>query len=131
MPLLLRAPSNKNPLKFQWLNKHPGRYVEYLRYSQKFLVWKSFEQSFNRYFIRPNSNVWRAWWTPILRFLGAEYRYSRPHFIRKRIQNQNLTWQLKSSSFTLMPSFTISYKTFRYLPEKHSILMGNNHFLSQ
>ena len=42
--LLLRALSDKNPLKFQWLNKHPGRYLEDLRYSQKLLVWKSFGQ---------------------------------------------------------------------------------------
>ena len=37
-PFLLRAPSNKNTLKFQGLNKHPGRYLEALRYSQKFLA---------------------------------------------------------------------------------------------
>ena len=27
-PLLLRAPSNKKPLKFRSLNNHPGRYLE-------------------------------------------------------------------------------------------------------
>ena len=55
--LLLRAPSNKNPLISQWLNKHVGHYLEDLRYWQKFLVWKSFGQSFNRNHIRPNSNA--------------------------------------------------------------------------
>ena len=55
--LLLRAPSNKKPLKFQSLNNHPGRYLEDLRYSQKVWVWKSFGQNFNRNYIRPNSNV--------------------------------------------------------------------------
>ena len=44
MPLLLRAPSNKNPLKIQRLNKHPGHYLEDLLYSQKVLVWKSFRK---------------------------------------------------------------------------------------
>ena len=56
-PLLLRPPSNKHHLKFQWLNKHPGRYLEDLRYSQKVLMWKSFGQYFNRNLICPNSNV--------------------------------------------------------------------------
>ena len=56
-PLLLRAPSNQNRLKFQWLNKHPRHYLEDLRYLQKVLVWKSFAQNFNRNFIRPNSNI--------------------------------------------------------------------------
>ena len=45
--LLLRTPSSKGPLKFQSLNKHLGRYLEDLEYSQKVLVWKSFGQNFN------------------------------------------------------------------------------------
>ena len=56
-PFLLRAPSNKNPLKFRRLDKHPWRYLKDLRYSQKVLVWKSFEQNFNQNFIRASSNV--------------------------------------------------------------------------
>ena len=31
-PLLLSMPSNKGPLKFQWLNKYPGCYLEDLQY---------------------------------------------------------------------------------------------------
>ena len=51
--ILWRAPSNKNLLKLQWLNKHLGRYLEDLRYSPKVLVWKSFGKSF----ISSKSNV--------------------------------------------------------------------------
>ena len=49
--------TNKNPLKFQLLNKHPGRHLEDLWFWQKVLVWKSFEQSLYQNCIRPNSNV--------------------------------------------------------------------------